>query len=344
MDTPRTSSDAYAGAVHCASALSEMLPLQGIVGRSPAYLEMTAQIRKMAGADAPVLIEGETGSGKELAARAMHYLSPRRDKPFVPLNCGAIPDTLIEAELFGHVRGAFTDAKQSRAGVIAHANGGSLFLDEIDALSPKGQVTLLRFLQDRHYRPVGHGVEHVSDARIIAASNKPMHELMAGGGFRIDLLYRLNILNLSVPPLRKRVEDIQPLAEHYLRLFCTRYQRATKHLHGDTIAWMQQHAWPGNVRELENLIHRLVLLQDGEQIRYIGQSTGNNGIDADDACPNYQYAKARAIETFERAYLSQILAAARGNVSAAARLACKERRALGKLLKKHGIDKDSYRV
>ena len=344
MDTPRTSSDAYAGAIHCTPALSEMLPLQGIVGRSPAYLEMTAQIRKMAGADAPVLIEGETGSGKELAARAMHYLSPRRDKPFVPLNCGAIPDTLIEAELFGHVRGAFTDAKQSRAGVIAHANGGSLFLDEIDALSPKGQVTLLRFLQDRHYRPVGHGVEHVSDARIIAASNKPMHDLSTGGGFRIDLLYRLNILNLSVPSLRKRVEDILPLAEHYLHLFCTRYQRPAKHLHGDTIAWMQQHAWPGNVRELENLIHRLVLLQDGEQIRYTGESAGSNGIDADDACPNYQNAKARAIETFERAYLSQILAAARGNVSAAARLACKERRALGKLLKKHGIDKDSYRV
>ena len=345
MDTLRVFSDASGRTPvpDFASSPSSMEPLLGIVGSSSAYANLVAQIRKMSGADAPILIEGETGSGKELAARAMHYLSPRRNKPFVPINCGAIPDTLIEAELFGHARGAFTDAKQSRTGMLAHANGGTLFLDEVDTLSSKGQVTLLRFLQDHRYRPVGHCVEQVSDARIIAATNKPMKALVTEGSFRIDLLYRLNILSLSVPPLRERVADIVPLAEHFLRLFCARYERSAKRLHDSTIEWLQQYTWPGNVRELENLIHRLVLLHDGDQIHYTGD-TDDAAVSSADGCPNFQNAKAQAIEVFERTYLIRVMAQAHGNVSAAARLACKERRALGKLLKKHGIDKDVYRV
>lgn len=326
-----------------ATRTSKVMPLHEIVGRSPAYLHLIGQIRKMADNDASVLIEGETGCGKELAARAMHYLSQRRQKPFVPLNCGAIPDALIEAELFGHVRGSFTDAKQSRVGVVAHASGGTLFLDEVDTLSVKGQVTLLRFLQDHRYRPIGHSAEQVSDVRIIAASNKPMMELVADGGFRSDLLYRLNILSLSVPPLRERAEDIGPLAQHYLRMFCARYERSPKRLSLGTIAWLQRHPWPGNVRELENLIHRLVLLSDGEEIDYAGDAS-IVGHHAPCGCPDFQSAKAEAIESFERAYLIRVMAQAQGNVSAAARLACKERRALGKLLKKHGIEKGDYRA
>jgi DNA-binding NtrC family response regulator len=339
METLRNGSEAVLG--EAASDSSEILPLHEIVGRSPAYLRLIAQIRKMAGNDASVLIEGETGSGKELAARAMHYLSRRREKPFVPLNCGAIPDSLIEAELFGHVRGSFTDAKQSREGVIAHANGGTLFLDEVDALSVKGQVTLLRFLQDRRYRQIGHSCERVSDVRIIAATNRPMKIVVAEGHFRADLLYRLNVLGLCVPPLRERVEDILPLAEHYIALFCSRYDREARHLDDETRLWMQQYEWPGNIRELENLIHRMVLLCDGRQLHCIGEF---NTEAAPSSCPDFQHAKAQAIELFERTYLIRLMAEAHGNVSAAARMACKERRALGKLLKKHGIDKETYRA
>jgi DNA-binding NtrC family response regulator len=313
-----------------------------IVGGSAACLHLVAQIRKFASNDAAVLIEGETGSGKELVARAMHYLSCRRDKPFVPVNCGAIPDSLIEAELFGHVRGSFTDAKSSRAGVIAHAEGGTLFLDEVDALSPKGQVTLLRFLQDRRYRPVGHATEHIADVRVMAACNKSLQHLAAGGGFRSDLLYRLNILTVRVPPLRERADDVECLADHYLRLFCARYQRSLKRLDDSTLQWFKQYEWPGNVRELENLIHRLVLLSDGDRVHYSGESARDDASDGRQR-QAFQTAKTKAIEAFERAYLSRLMADTGGNVSAAARLASKERRALGKLLKKHGIDKDAYR-
>ena len=339
METLRSSSMAVGGGT--ASDRSGIFPLHEIVGRSPAYLRMIQQIRQMAGNDATVLIEGETGSGKELAARAMHYLSSRRDKPFVPLNCGAIPDSLIEAELFGHVRGSFTDAKQSREGVIAHANGGTLFLDEIDALSIKGQVTLLRFLQDRRYRPIGRSSEQTSDVRIIAAVNRPMKLVVAAGCFRADLLYRLEVLGLRIPPLRERTEDILPLAEHYIALFCRRYDRDAGRLDDETRFWMQQHDWPGNIRELENLVHRMVLLGDGERLHYSGDPGCESVVPA---CADFQHAKTQAIQLFERAYLIRLMAEARGNVSAAARIACKERRALGKLLKKHSIDKENYRA
>lgn len=317
------------------------IPLPGMIGDSLGYRRFLDQIRKIAQADAPVLIEGETGSGKELAARAVHYLSRRRELRFVPVNCGAIPDTLIESELFGHARGAFTDAKQAQAGVIAHAEGGTLFLDEIDALSARGQVAMLRFLQDQRYRPLGRASERCSDARVVAASNRPLQALVEQGGFRSDLLYRLDILSLRVPPLRERNDDVAQLARHFVDLFCARYRLPVKRLHPDTLGWMSRHAWPGNVRELENLIHRLVLLSDGDEIHYAGETTQPDPPSSDP--PNFQCAKARAIEAFERAYLSWVMAETKGNVTAAAHLASKERRALGKLLKKHGIDKDRYR-
>ena len=316
-----------------------------MIGGSAAFRHLLEQIRRIGGADAPVLIEGETGSGKELAARAIHYLSPRRSKPFVPVNCGAIPDTLIECELFGHARGAFTDAKELRIGVVAHAHGGTLFLDEIDTLSIKGQVTLLRFLQDRRYRPVGADAEKTSDVRVIAATNKRPADLMAQGRLRSDLFYRLNIFELRVPPLRERAADIATLATHYLHMFCARYRLPAKRLDPATLEWMRRHPWPGNVRELENLIHRLVLLCDGDEVRYAGDVpvAGTNGDAAGRTCRDFRSAKSQAIAAFERTYLCQLLAATQGNVTAAARVARKERRALGKLLKKHRLDKNHFR-
>jgi DNA-binding NtrC family response regulator len=316
------------------------------IGASDSIRAVMRQVDKIAHSDAPVLIQGETGSGKELVARAVWSRSGRRTGPFVPVNCGAIPDGLIETELFGHGAGAFTDARQARDGVIAQAQHGTLFLDEIHTLSPRAQVTLLRFLQDLRYRRVGTSVECSADVRIIAASNQPLQNMVDVGQFRRDLLYRLNILELTIPPLRSRQGDIELLVEHFLRLFCRKYGLPPKRLHPEASAWLRQHHWPGNVRELENWIHREVLLAEGDEIRVAGQempATDRRPLALAGAPPDYRTAKARVLAEFDRGYLSHVLAAAHGNVTAAARMAGKERRAFGKLLKKHGIDRVSFR-
>jgi two-component system, NtrC family, response regulator GlrR len=313
----------------------------GMIGNSPSFLALLQQIEKIAHTDASVLIEGETGVGKELAARAIHYLSSRRSKPFISLNCGAIPESLIESELFGHARGAFTDAKTAQTGVITQAHGGTLFLDEIDSLPCKGQVALLRFLQDRRYRPIGQSTEQTSDSRIIAATNQPLQELVERRAFRSDLMYRLNIFRLQVPALRERKTDIVMLARYFLKVYCDRYKLPLKSLHANSWVWMIRHPWPGNVRELESLIHRNVLLSDGDEI-FLDESSAPSLSMSETSISglmNFQEAKAHAIEEFERGYLITLLKETHGNVSAAARLACKERRSIGKLLKKYGIDK-----
>lgn len=318
-----------------------------LLGHSPAIREVVQQLEKIARSDAPILIQGETGSGKELAARAVRHHSSRRTESFVPVNCGALPDGLVETELFGHAQGAFTDARQARPGMIAEAQRGTLFLDEVDTLSPKAQVTLLRYLQDKRYRPVGVSHEVASDVRVIAASNQPLQRLVDDGGFRRDLLYRLNIFEVTIPPLRNREEDIEVLARHFISHFSAVYAMPVKELHPETLRWMRQHDWPGNVRELENWIHRELLLADGDQIRprgivrdqdpasWDGRAVGPQSMD-------YRTAKARALASFERAYASRVIAEARGSVTTAARLAGTERRSFGRLLKKHGIDRRFY--
>ncbi len=190
-----------------------------LIGHSSIFLDTLLFINKASDCDAPVLIEGETGCGKEVAARAIHYLGCRKDFPFIPMNCGAIPDQLIENELFGHEKGAYTDAKQSQAGLTEQADGGTLFLDEIEALSTKGQVTLLRFIEDNVIRPLGATKSRKVNVRIIAASNVCLSELVAKGLFRQDLLFRLNLLHLNLPPLRNRKGDIQSLAEHFMQKY-----------------------------------------------------------------------------------------------------------------------------
>lgn len=316
------------------------------IGASEGVRAVMRQVEKIARSDAPVLIQGETGSGKELVARVIWSRSPRRTGPFVPINCGAVPDGLIETELFGHGAGAFTDAKHPREGVIAQAQHGTLFLDEINTFSPKAQVTLLRFLQDLRYRPVGTSTERSADVRVIAASNQSLREMVDAGRFRRDLLYRLNILELTIPPLRNRQDDIDPLVDHFLRFFCQKYGLPPKRLHPEAFAWLRAHHWPGNVRELENWIHREVLLAEGDEIRAAGYPMTGGDASADgavDVPPDYRVAKARALAHFESTYLAQTLAAAHGNVSAAARIAGKERRSFGKLLRKHGIDRFRFR-
>ena len=320
-----------------------------MVGKSAAFLKMTALINKIAACDAPVLLEGETGTGKELVARAIHYQGKRRDQPFVPVNCGAIPDLLIENELFGHRRGAFTDARGDQPGLIACAHSGTLFLDEVDALSPKGQVTLLRFLQDRHYRPLGDPREHTTDVRIMAASNANLTQLTETGEFRMDLLYRLKILFLQVPPLRERRGDAVLLAEHFARACSERYDQPLKTFHPTTLEWFESYSWPGNIRELENWVYREFLLADGPviQIQSVDppradrrQQVDRRRLDIDEL--DYAAAKAKTLEDFEKKFLASLMIQAKGNVTTAATLAGTERRYLGKLIKKRGIDRNHY--
>ena len=321
-----------------------------MIGQSKVFLLALSLIERIAKCDVPVLIDGETGTGKELAARAIHYGSARRDFPFVPLNCGAIPDALIENELFGHQRGAYTGAARDQAGLIQHAHHGTLFLDEIDALSPKGQVTLLRFLQDSQYRPLGGPTARSADVRILAASNADLGKLAETGAFRLDLLFRLKILHLEMPPLRERSGDAALLAASFIELCGVRFGLGEKTLSPATVDWFERYTWPGNVRELENFIYREYLLTEGRVIdiplppkldreRRIQPDRRNGEI----AGAKFGDAKLRAIAEFERQYLLSMLAAADGNVTHAAKLSGKERRTFGKLLKKHGIEKSHYR-
>ena len=202
-----------------------------ILGNSPKFLQVLDRVCKITKCDAPVFIDGETGTGKELIARAIHYLSSRKDQPFIAANCGAFPDQLIENEFFGHDRGAYTDARESSDGLIAQAEGGTLFLDEIETLSPKGQVALLRFLENMTYRPLGSKTAKIANLRVITATNESISELMEIGSFRRDLYYRINIMNIVLPPLRERPGDINLLAEHFIRQYQIKYKQPKKELH-----------------------------------------------------------------------------------------------------------------
>lgn len=327
------------------SSTKRRLPFQ-IVGESLAFLRAQRCIERVARSDAPVLVEGETGSGKEVAARVIHYGGPRRNAPFVPLNCGALPEHLFESELFGHERGAFTDARECRRGLVREAESGTLFLDEVDALSPRAQVALLRFLQDSRFRPLG-GRECRADVRLVAASNRPLASLVSAGVFRQDLLYRLNVLHVSLPPLRERGEDAWLLAQHFADRFVRKYGLGGPRFDDDARRWVLAQPWPGNIRELENWVHRQVLMGDGGSPGALDDD-GERAASVRDAAPapgslpRYQVAKAQALEAFERSFLLRALREAGGNVTCAAQLVGKERRAFGRLLKKYAIDRHRY--
>jgi DNA-binding NtrC family response regulator len=307
-----------------------------MIGQSEPLKALRTLIDKIALYDAPVLIEGETGTGKELAARAIHYQSSRRDRPFVPVNCGALPDSLIESELFGHRRGAFTDARHDQQGLVALAHSGTLFLDEVDALTPKAQVTLLRFLQDQQYRPLGSEREERTDARVIAASNARLIQLVDEGRFRIDLLYRLKLMHVTLPPLRDRAGDLPLLSQHFVQLGSARFGRPERALAAETMHWFERYSWPGNIRELEHTIYHGLLLCDGATIS-IPPPPSLESAPVSSAVPTYRRAKEQALAAFEHAYLARVINESRGNVSVAARLAGTERRHLGRLLKKHHL-------
>jgi DNA-binding NtrC family response regulator len=327
------------------AASSSELSRLNLIGESPVFRGAVELIRKMAACDATVLTIGETGTGKEVAAREIHYLGVRREAPFIPINCGAIPETLVESELFGHARGAFTDAREARHGLVAQAEGGTLFLDEIEAISERGQVALLRFLQDREYRPVG-GAARGADVRVIAASNVNLPNIAASGRFRQDLLFRLNVLTLELPPLRDRGEDVVLFARAFLRRFSHQYRKPPRSIAPEAIAALRAHSWPGNVRELENLIHRAVLLEDGPTLTLGTLRPATQGVESPSAialmAKRFRDAKAEAIASFERAYVSELLTRTGGNISLAARLSGKERSRLSKLIRKYGLQRSLF--
>ena len=316
-----------------------------LVGESQPFLRLLQVMDRVARhGNGTVLIRGETGTGKELLARATHYLGPRCDFPFVPVNCGALPETLAENELFGHRSGAFTSAGNDSIGLVRLAHRGTLFLDEVDGLPPKVQVGLLRFLQDGHFRPLGAAREECADVRVIAACNGNLEDAVAAGRFRQDLYYRLNLLTLDVPPLRIRTGDASVLARYFLGETVQRYGLKSRSLSASTALWFDDYCWPGNVRELENLLYRECLLSDEQELRICApahtrtRETEHTASLAGELDPiRYKLAKSRAVEEFDRAYLVRLLEHAHGNVTRAAELAGKERRALGKLLKRYHI-------
>lgn len=344
----------------CNRVLSRELVVElNLVGSAPLFQRAMALMRRYATCDANVLVQGETGTGKELVARAIHHLGSRVDQPFVPVNCGAIQDSLIEDELFGHERGAFTDARVARQGLIAAAADGTLFLDELEALSPRGQVVLLRFLQDRRYRPIGSTREQHSPARVISASNVDLDELVRAGHFRADLMYRVRVLELRLPALRERREDISELAQTFISRLASDRGTTVPGLDSNFLAWMQQYHWPGNVRELESVIQRAWLLSDGGPlVRLSGQNTqetestdlaGTTSTAADSveahgiASSSFSAARASALASFERRYLESLLAQTHGNLCQAARVARHDRGSLRRLLNRHGLTPADFR-
>jgi two-component system response regulator HydG len=310
----------------------------GIVGNSPPMRHVFEMIVSVATTDATVLVTGESGTGKELVARSLHEHSPRSTRPFVAINCGALTETLLESELFGHERGAFTGADARRRGLFEAANGGSLFLDEVGELTPSTQVRLLRVLQERHVRPVGSNHAKPVDVRVIAATNRDLTEEVRQRRFREDLFYRLNVVTIDLPPLRSRGEDLLLLAHHLLRKHGTRLGKEGLRFGSDAVEALSSYAFPGNIRELENAVERAVIMTNDDTVRaeaFPVQLRRASSRPRLRAVTDLSFPEARA--RFERTYLEQVLQDSAGNLSLAARRAGMDRSNFRRLLDRHGV-------
>jgi two-component system NtrC family response regulator len=307
-----------------------------LIGESDAIRRVFELVQRVAPTDATVLIGGENGTGKELVAHAIHQASPRREGPFVPINCGAIPEQLLESELFGYERGAFTDAYRTREGRIELADGGTLFLDEIGELPIHLQVKLLRFLQDHQIERVGGRESMQVDVRVVAATNQDLKAAMAGGRFREDLFYRLSVINIPVPPLRERGEDVSRLADYFLDFYSRHYRRKVKGFTQSAMRAIQAHPWPGNVRELENRVQRAVIMAPESTLRpedlELGEAPARRGRSLQEAR-----------DQTERDLLVDALTRNAGNVTRAARELDVSRPSFHDLMRKHGLDAARYR-
>jgi DNA-binding NtrC family response regulator len=324
--------------------------LVGLVGRSEPMQQVFQCIRMVAPTDLTVLIIGESGTGKDLAARAIHALSRRSKFPLVTVNCPTLPEQILESELFGYRRGAFTDAREDKEGLFQAAHRGTIFLDEIGDIAPSVQTKLLRVLQEKEIKPLGDSRSYRVDVRIIASTNQDLEEKIARGQFREDLYYRLNVVTLRMPPLREIREDIPLLAHHFLKAATTSLGTGFKHLSEEAMAYLLSQPWKGNARELQNTIHRACALCSGEVIEVkdllpLDKRGQEPVVDlpSGDAFLPYKEAKARCLEEFTRSYLAKVLRQARGNVSEAARRSGIERQSLQKILRRYGIRARDYR-
>ena len=322
---------------------NKVLHFGALVGQSESFVRAIKNIPPLAQSDATVLICGETGTGKELFARAIHYHSPRRDKPFIPVNCAALPDHLFENELFGHAKGAFTDATSSEKGLIAEAEGGTLILDEVDTLSPAAQAKLLHFLQDGEYRPLGFFRSLTANVRIIAATNTNLFDRVKAKLFREDLFFRLNSLSVIIPPLRERIEDIVHLSNHFLTQYAMERDSERRSVSSDALRKLMAYEWPGNVRELEGLLLRAVVLTTSAvlQPKDIHLPQQRSRLIQENAF--LRQAKTKMIHNFEVNYLTNLLATHRGNITHAAKAAGKQRSTLQRLLRKYSVNPQSFR-
>jgi DNA-binding NtrC family response regulator len=317
--------------------------IANIIGISDPIRNVISMIRKVADTDSTILITGESGTGKELVARALHYLSPRAERMLVPINCSAIPAELLESELFGHVKGAFTGAHMARTGRFEMAHNGTLFLDEIGEMSPHLQSKLLRVLQEMTFTPVGGSKPVQVDVRVIAATNKDLDEAMRKGEFREDLFYRLNVIPIRIPPLRERPDDIPLLVEHFIRKFNRDKGRSVEGIRDDTMAILREMPWTGNIRELENVVERAVVLKgsgliepsdlpdrprrDNGNASPAAPTMGEEGLDIK-----------QAVDEFENGLIRQALSLARGNKNKAAALLGLKRTTFVEMLKRKQLD------
>lgn len=320
----------------------EKFGLQQLIGESPAFISEISKIPVVAKSDITVMISGETGTGKEMVGRAIHYLSSRAGKPFVPINCGAIPVELMENELFGHDRGAFTGASASRNGLIQEAEHGTLFFDEVNCLPLQAQVKLLRFLQSKEYRPLGSSKSFTGDVRIIAASNANLEAEVEAGTLRRDLYYRLNVVPIVLPPLRTRASDIITLARHFLAQYARKLNSPAIDFSSDAERKLLLYSWPGNVRELEHVIERVLVLCTERIIQ--DHHIVLSGANEQPLRLSFQEMKARVVSQFESDYIRNLLTAYRGNITKAAQAAQKERRTFFELMRKHKIDVQRFKL
>ncbi|WP_428036549.1 sigma-54-dependent transcriptional regulator [Amphritea sp.] len=320
-------------------ALRKALEAQGgigprIIGNSPRIKQLRAMIQQIADTPADILVQAETGSGKDLVARYIHEHSNRREKNFVAINCGAVPEHLIESELFGHEKGAFTDAKSRRIGKFEHANGGTLFLDEIESMSLSLQVKLLRVLEERKIERLGSNELIPLDIRVVAATKVDLKELSERGDYREDLYYRLNVVSLEIPPLRERREDIPMLFQHFALIASAQYQKEVPQLSAENIRALVAHHWPGNVRELRNIAERYVLLGPAYNFEVVGVA---------ESASSTRRSLPDQVEQFEKLVLEEELSRNNGSLKQTQETLGLPRKTLYDKMKKYGLDKKDYK-
>ena len=318
--------------------LDERFELQALAGQDPKFLRILELAGRVSATDASVLITGESGTGKELVAEAIHRNSPRRRGPFVKVNLGGISSTLFESEMFGHVRGAFTDARSDRRGRFEAADGGTVFLDEVGDLDPNSQVKLLRVLQDRSFEVLGSSVTRTVDVRVVSATNRPLPELVARGHFREDLLYRLNLISVRLPALRERPGDIPLLARHFLERAAKTYGRAAPSLAPRAVEWLQAQPWPGNVRHLRQTLERAVLVLEGDLLEadhFRALAELESETVRENVLPT---PGSMTLDQIEREMIRRCLRHYEGNLTRAAEALGLSRAALYRRLEKHGLD------